>query len=409
VLGQSGTTYSNTGSSNVRRLEVFRDDGTKANSGQTLDIVTFVPNSVSPFANKYLSGVNYYNSTTPGQDEFTLTMESSVVSTKLFANSYLRTALMRATPSGLGNSAVDFSLAQLTQNYNGGTQPATASVGTIVDATYGMGANAFSVFAKMTGRFSDPFGDSSNVTTTNKILTNTYGVVSTDTVELFRDESRRYSNDTTPLPDTDDFDSPAANYPATPVGAHVFDNITSLNPGNLNNAQGLQVGGLQANPNQSGLMYPQDDYSIGFEPSSPAQSDYSSLSGDRYYYRTFATTVVQNFGRLRLSLTSTAAGDHATALPLSAFQGIISNGPLEIALKIPGSTVWFDIGTPLGSTSIDGMGGCLDSGVSGHNPASGFYGFSFGPNFNGVSLAMRVRYRGSSPKTQLLARVELFT
>jgi len=144
--------------------------------------------------------------------------------------------------------------------------------------------------------------------------------------------------------------------------------VTSVVPGIQSE---LQVAGLPARnapytdgvtspfPSRGLLVYPQTDYSTGYNPTGP---DYSGAVGDRVYQRCFdagaanvgATSLILRFWGLSLSDLSFAG---------SGLGGV----GVYAAIKIPGLTTWLDVGRVDGSGPskqdpiLDGAG-CMVSG-----------------------------------------------
>lgn len=141
------------------------------------------------------------------------------------------------------------------------------------------------------------------------------------------------------------------NYPGWYFsGLHNENLVTSAVP-TVN--QSLQVAGLPDRnppytdgvssplPSRGILLYPKDNYAVGYEPSGP---NYSGALGDRYYQRVF-NAGASNVGESSVLL-------RFWGVDLSDF-GFVGPGPgalgMAISVKLPGVTTWMDAGRPDGT------------------------------------------------------------
>jgi hypothetical protein len=227
-----------------------------------------------------------------------------------------------------------------------------------------------------------PYGNPSNLARMGYSTTK-------DQDERFLDEVYRYPEDWTPLPGPLAAQLQGPGLPTGPVAIQVpvrpgtppytgwmtlllhtsaLDNATT----NLDNA--LQVAGLPARdpsyaeglaapfPSSGVLVYPKEDYSVGYDPAGP---DYSVLTGDRVYVRAFDAGAA-NVGATTVTL-------RLWGVEVANFQ-YVGPGPggvgMAVMVKVPGLTTWMDAGRADGAgpskqdIALDGAG-CLSGAVTG--------------------------------------------
>jgi len=309
--------------------------------------------SVASATNKYLSGVPYYTSGTT----FTV---SGTNSDSLFDRGYVDNP-MTLHVSQFNASDVTPTLTQI-----GFTEP-LAITDTIAgkngySATVQVGASAFrDMDARAQATYRDVFGSAtSGDSAAGTYRIDTYGTTSTNTVEYFDDEDKRFLGDenfnNTSLAFADSNWNSATNITTTTVSGLVVYNGT--------------------------LKYPSIDHS-SFSPAGP---NYTGQSGDFIYYRLFIASGAFTQGTITFSGWSNA---------LSTIQG--SN--VEVHLRYPNcsnygnnnTNVWQDLSV---DQTTYGGNGCLGSGSSGSSVA-----FSFGTTSSssyGNRVIMRIKFKASS-------------
>jgi len=304
---------------------------------------------------KYLSGVPYFTTGT----QFTI---SGTNSDTLFDEGYRANS-----PSTFYLSQFNASNISPTYTQIGLTEPLGIS-DTIDNAggystTFSVGSGNFrDLDARAQARYYNVFTSlQSGESAAGTFRIDTYGITSTNTVEYFDDEHKRYKG--------------TENFNDITIGDDHIADSDWLETDNILSIPGLVV--------YNGTMkYPTINHSL-FKPSGP---DYSSASGDFYYYRVFITSSAFTQGTLSFSGWSNA---------LSIIQG--SN--VEVHLRYPNCTdygngntnVWQDL-------SVDqqnyGGDGCLGAGSSGSNVA-----FSFGTTSSssfGNRIIIRIKFNSSS-------------
>ena len=301
---------------------------------------------------KYLSGVPYYNTNSTFGINVT---DSEDLFDRGYVTSPLRLNLSQFNASNQTPSLTTLGLTEplaITDTIGSYDSVVTVGAGNFRDLDARATATYWNVFASATS--------SDSAAGTFRI--DTYGTTSTNTVEYFDDEDKRY------------------------VGTEDFTDIT------LGDTPSTDSAWVEATDRSAGghlvvyngtLKYPTIDHSA-FLPVGP---DYSSVSGDCYYYRVFITTGAFNQGTITFSGWSNA---------LSTIQG----SDVEVHLRLPncsdygnGNTaVWQDL-------SVDqqtyGGDGCLGAGSSGSSVA-----FSFGTTSSssyGNRIVMRIKFANSNP------------
>ncbi len=414
---------------------VYLDEGTTPPTVSASTLAGPLRSSASPLV--FLSGANYYG--VNAADAFTV----QVKSTTLFNETYLYTTfgghgLLTVSYPGLNIAAAQVPLSSLVDGssnpfVSGSNAPLTTSTGTYNATGVVPGANAFSINAASSSTATDPFGTSTSFSSTpvtaTALLVDTYtqtapvggatNGITDDYTESFVSEIYRYTTNTANgSGGQDDFNSTPANYratsstfPVTPPLSGALGNLTY--PSNVfidlaatpsvDNA--LQCAALPSASNQPGLVWPQTNFFAAYPQGSTGspytQPNYSTIpqpnpgtaTADRFYYRTFDT----KGSRTQMLLS-------VQGIMTANFTSTASAPPVQVAVKIPGTTAWFDLGTNVGSTSPvynagtdPSLNGCQDSSVPGHNPTAGIYGMSFGGATTGSGnalIAVRVRYRG---------------
>jgi len=319
-----------------------------------VDVTSQTINASAPTINqdtpvtRYLSGVSYYTT----NSTFTI---SGTNSDTLFDRGYIINP-MTFNISEFNDSNITPSLAQI------GLSNPTAITDTIVNAggygsTITIGAGNFrDMDARATATYRNVF---TNATSTNSTAgtyrINTYGTTSTNTVEYFDDEDKRFLGN-------EDF---------TDIGITWSDSNWVSSTSILTHTDPNGDGGLVMY--NGTLKYPTINHSSGFLPAGP---NYSNASGDFVLYRVFIGSAAFTQGSIIFNGWANA---------LSTIQG--SN--VEIFLRYPNCTdysnnntnIWQD----LSKAQTDyGSNGCLGNGSSGNTVA-----FSFGTE-SSVSYGNRI-------------------
>jgi len=180
----------------------------------------------------------------------------------------------------------------------------------------------------------DPFGAGATVQSisANRMI-NTYGNVSTDLIEEFRDENRRipyYITQAQSWTGIRTFNA-VQTYPGDVIGE--WDTTEDL----VNNDGALQF--------NDGLIYPDVDFSTGYLPSVPAQPDYSALAGNQFYVRAMYDTDPHTNGMIELEGWVLATFD-TTGSPTA-----------KVEIKLPSQTGWLDLGTAFNVATFTGIDG----------------------------------------------------
>lgn len=217
-----------------------------------------------------------------------------------------------------------------------------------------------------------------------------------DREERFLDEIYRYPEDWTPLgvpADVTQLQGPGLPFgpapvsvPVRPIGPNYTGwylqnlhlSVLANAPGNLGNA--LQVAGLPARdpsykegllspaPSRGVLLYPQTDYSAGYDPVqvAGALSDYSVLTGDRCYIRAFdADAANAGLSTVIFRLWGVDVTDFQYTAPTAP-----GAAGMAVMVKVPGLTTWMDAGRADGSgpskqdIALDGAGCLVTSSVA---------------------------------------------
>jgi len=303
-------------------------------------------------SNKYLSGVPYYNTGS--------TFNISVTDTEdLFDRGYV------SSPLRLNLSEFNAANQTPTLTNLGLTEPLaiTDTIGTY-NSSITVGAGNFrDLDARATATYWNVFASATSASSAaGTFRVDTYGVTSTNTIEYFDDEDKRY------------------------VGTEDFTDIT------LGDTPSTDSAWVEATDRSAGghletyngtLDYPSINHSL-FLPAGP---NYSAVSGDCYYYRIFIATGAFNQGTITFSGWSNA---------LTTIQG----ADVEVHLRLPncsdygnGNTaVWQDLAVDQQTYAGNG---CLGAGSSGSTVA-----FSFGTTSSssfGNRIVMRIKFANGNP------------
>lgn len=427
--------------STTELLNLYLDNGP---TPPTVDISTLTGNlrsSASPLV--FLSGVSFYGLT--ASDAFSVHIQST---NSLFNQTYKQTALLTVAYPGMSIATASIPYSSLVDGGGAFTPIGTSGTnaplfgGSATPGIYNItpvipGSNAFSISAGTSTTDSDPFGTSgalaSTPTTASMFMLDTYlqtapaggstNGITDDYTDSFVSEVYRFSNNNAASGSqfTNDFNSTPITYRATsttfpvtpPVGM-----VWGIGSPNANSTfidadasttGALQCAALSGTQTQNGLVWPSINFSGGYPQGSTgtphANPNYSTIAQptsaptDRFYYRLFDTKGSQT--QLLLSVQGITTAN---------FASVATQPPIQISIKIPGTTAWFDLGTNTGSTSPAGyigtsyvvLNGCQDSSVPGHNPSIGIYGMSYGGASTGsgnATIAVRVRYFGTTPVT----------
>lgn len=344
--GQITVTHSLGGSENYTYSSFFVDTTSQTISPAAPTI------SQNSAATRYLSGVPYYTT----NSVFNAGVTHNVT---IFDRGYVTNPLT-LNLSEFNASSQTPSLATL-----GLTTPLgiTDTIGTY-NTTVTVGAGNFrDLDARATATFRDVFGSAtSSNSAAGTFRIDTYGTTSTDTVENFDDEHKRFVG-------TEDFDDTGITW--TDSTWDSTDNvITDLTEDGLVVYNGT-------------LKYPSINHSSGFLPAGP---DYSGATGDCVYYRVFIASGAFTGGSITF-------GGWSNAL------SIIQGAGVDVYLKYPNCSDYSNGNTnEWQDLSVDettyGANGCLGAGSSGSIVA-----FSFGTASSssfGNRVVMKVVFKSSS-------------
>jgi len=387
-------------------------------------------NPISPTSDLvFLSGIAYYTSIVTDNNKFEVELRSD---NNVFNKTYLREEILKfdtnvfnfphGTDAGVFGAQVDASelLDDGYTKYSASNLPdhndqafyfakdaGDVAIGIpSIDTRLHPAPNVFSTRGYIRATIYYPFGpgdgyDAYGVDFVNRILVNGYSSSrSTDTTEWFTDESYR-------VVDTHEFLGPTDGYAATVITS--TDSIAST--------PSLQCGGRFV-PDEAhipGLIYPQDDYTVGngiVPNNSSTTRDYSALTGDRTYRRTFSLGYAISGGKLRImsdgnSLISFEDIRYKQANERDRF------GKIEV--KIPGwdsnSTGWLDIGRLFRTGHYKNGDGALAGAVTG--TAGDFtVPFTFGPRNNANTenkIAVKVTYFGQHEEEREVSKQKIMT
>ena len=296
----------------------------------------------------YLTGVPYYTTNS--------TFDISVTDSEdLFDRGYV-TSPLRLNLSEFNASNITPTLTAL-----GLTEPLaiTDTIGTYND-TITVGAGNFrDLDARATATYWNVFvSATSSNSAAGTFRIDSYGTTSTDTVEYFDDEAKRFVG-------TEDFTDTAITYTDS-----TWDSTTD------------RSGGGHLVVYNGTLKYPSIDHSAY----SPIGPDYSGISGDCWYYRVFVATGAFTQGSITFSGWANA---------LSFVQG----ANVQVQLRLPNcsdygngnTSVWQDLAVDQTTYAADG---CLGAGSSGSTVA-----FSFGSTSSasfGNRVVMRMKFTSAA-------------
>ena len=330
----------------TNKLDIFYDDNpTRPN----ITSLTVSENTIN--SSKYLSGVRFYSLT----DVFDVNISANNVYRNTYTSDliFINASQFAAADKILSHSDNDASGVSTPPHRE---DPFSYS-GTIAIVN----SDIWSPNARLSAYGTDPMGSGSTFySSSNNNLVFTYGNESDDINEYFLDEYYRLPN---------------ASYDTVPASI--------LNQWNSTNT--LTNGKLQVWPNL--LMYPDTDYTTGYNPSQSA--DYSSgFTGDQIYLR-----ALRDSGTPHSNII-------ITFNPWSVSSWPYSN--IEIEFKLPTQTGWLrgDVAYNVATfTGADGDGCYVESQSSGHNFYFTFGGFS--TNNSGYMIIMRIKYTSNSGSNEL--------
>jgi len=323
----------------TNELDLFFDNNPNRPS---IDNLSISENSIT--SNKYLSGVRFYSI----GDVFNISLSSS----NIYDNTYTQNQIIVNLNQFAANNLV---LNHNSSGVSGPSDPPAIGDSFNYSSTFTVNnQNIFSDDAIAEAYAEDPFGAGSSIySSSGKYLILTYNNQSTNTLELFLDETYRLPNDS-------------------------YDNLISniTNQWNSNNI--LSNGNLQVWPGL--LTYPQIDYTSGYSPAQTA--NYSSFSGEQIYLRAFKsdnphTNIILQF-----------EGWNVSEWPYSN---------IELEIKLPTQTGWLRGDLPFNSADFTGSDGdgCFVANRSDNNE---FY-FTFGTfstaNSNFI-VVIRIKYKNNS-------------
>lgn len=377
----------------------------------------------------FLSGIPYYANSTDEDNKFEIELRTD---NNVFNKTYLREEILRfstnvfnfphGTASGVFGAQVDvsellddgyvkFSASNL-PNHNDQAFYFAKDAGDVavgipsIDTRLYPAPNVFSTRAYIRATMYDPFGpgdgyDAYGVDFVNRILVNGYDTSrSTDSTEWFTDETFR-------VVDTHEFLGPTDGYTATAVTSSA----------SIASTPSLQCGGrfVADESHIPGLIYPQDDYTVGngvVPNNSSTTRDYSVLTGDRTYRRTFSLGYAISGGKLRIK------SDGNSLISFEDIRYKQSNerdrfGKIEV--KIPGfdsnSTGWLDIGRLFRTGHYKDGDGALAGAVTG-GPGNFVVPFTFGPRNNANTenkIAVKVTYFGQHEEEREVSKQKIMT
>ena len=265
--------------------------------------------------------------------------------------------------------------------------------------------DTFSTRAFIKATLHDPFGpgdgyDAYGVDFVNRILVNSFGTDrSTNSTDWFTDETFRIADAHEFLGPTDAYAPPA------------FDSTATLTSGSL------QCGGrfVADEAHIPGLIYPQDDYTVGngiVPNNSSTTRDYSALTGDRTYRRTLTLGYAISGGKLRIK----SDGNSLVSFEDIRFkEGNERDRFGKVEVKIPGfgpnSTEWLDVGRLFRTGHYENGDGALAGGVTG--TAGDFtVPFTFGPRNSGDTenkIAVKITYYGQHEEERAVSQQKIMT
>lgn len=390
---------------NVNRHFIFND--TSSGSAPAGTLFTSAP-GISFHNTLFLSGVEYY-SVSSGAGEATWNID--IRASGLFANSF-QTGSVDNPPHVPAEFHSAFDPIQMDwTNFGGGIQPVPYNqMNKFGGAAYDFNNSPepgdvgeyqitglpvytpvhfcpLGGFAQLTANLRTPFHETVFVDT-EKYLIDTYtaGEISTTTFEPFVDELYRYAFAFDP--------TSSALVPVIPSGGNVFASASPLTGGGGN----LQVAGQE-------VIYPQTNYTVGFQPN--VSPDYSGFPGGdganhfRRYQRAVDTGTPRNTGWIRLRGLAQAAFTTNAAYNGAEITGHATGGAI-VQIKIPGASGsdWLDLGRASG-----------DPGVVGPLGTSPFYGCSTAVVISGsdiyVSFNMGSNFTSNNGSGQFLLFVRV--
>ena len=345
--GQITVQHTVGGSQNYTYASFWVDTTSQSITANAPTIAALVPSL------KYLSGVPYYGSgstfTVTGTNNDTL-FDRGLVSTQ---------TPMRFNVSEFNSASITPTLGNLGLSNPCAIADTVGTYGTTI--TVGASAHR-DLDARATVSYWNVFTNStSSNSAAGTYRIDTYGTVSTDTVEYFDDEHKRYKGD--------------ENLNDTTLGDNHGADSNWVESSNISAVSGLVV-------YNSTLKYPTVDHSA-FLPVGP---DYTGKSGNHYFYRVFLASGAFTNGTITFSGWSNA---------LSVVQG----AGVTVELRMPNcsdygnsnTATWQDLSV---DQSTMGADGCLGSGSSGSSVA-----FSFGTTSSssfGDRIVMKVTFASSA-------------
>jgi len=220
---------------------------------------------------------------------------------------------------------------------------------TITNATFEINIDQYEYNARITANVEDPYGNSDNSQSPSyTYVIYSYDTRSTNLVEYFEDENWRHPSN--------------AGTAAPGVNTGQWDSTMNLLTGNDG---GLNYDGLEVNAANRDLRYPETNATT-YSPANTA--DYSSASGDCYYYRWFYSTS-SNYNNVNITIPNGAQ--------------------YEIMIRLPTQTEWSDINVAYTGGPLDTYGKGCQTGKNGDEYQLTFGGVNTGNSGNGFWLRVK--------------------
>lgn len=334
--GYSGLILEHSVGGNTSIYNYFLDTDTGANP--SVGVVEMTVNNAST---QWLSGIKFYD-----QDA---SFDVDVAAIDYCANNVYRnvwivnfTAMTSANMRSLDYDNVDMS--------GFSSPPDIGENGcTITDATFEINIDQYEYNARITANVEDPYGNNDSSQSPNyTYVIYSYDVRSTNLAEYFEDENWRH---------------PSSNGTTWPsVNTSQWDSTMNLLTGNDG---GLNYDGLEVNAANRDLRYPETNATT-YSPVNTA--NYSSASGDCYYYRWFYSTS-SNYNNVNITIPNGAQ--------------------YEIMLRLPTQTEWSDINAAYIGGPLDTYGKGCQTGKNGDEYSLTFGGANTGNSGNGFWLRIK--------------------
>lgn len=339
----------------INRRNIFLDSSSGV--APTAGAISTAP--VGTVTTRQLSGVTYYNSN--GLEFNTTATANNIFRDSYFTNNVASlsvpsgfessTTPASADTSDFGGSVTAFEL------YDGGgsnhifnnagsvaytllAPPATTDVIKFQHGTLPIAGSGTAVpypYGQVRVVFHKTFNSALTMTDATKYLYN--GVANTGssaTSEAFTDEQYRYISTYT---------ASSATVPLIPAGGDVYSSSSPITAGTSD----IQL--------LSGrIVYPQTNFSTGYEPSASQPNYATVLSGDasnhiRFYVRAFNTGIARNTGHLTINGLAFSTFDAGLAAIDPTMVADHPGGAI-VQIKVPGATGWLDLGRAKGQPSL---------------------------------------------------------